>query len=729
MKRFNGNNVFAIAWQGFLNSYAQIMFSKNTVFAVLLLLVSFMDLGMGIAGVISIAIVQFAAILLNFNRELIRDGSYTYAPLMTGICAASIYELNISLLALMPLLALLTFFFTIALMRSLGSKNLPFLSLPFLFVIWVFLLGAGNFSSLHLQPKETYSLIKFYPQIFTEATSFATSLPFANAALLYLRSLGAIFFQYNDLAGLLIFCGLLYFSRIATLLSVFGFAIGYFFYFLFEGDFTPLVYSYIGFNFILTSIAIGGFFLVPSRASFLILLVAIPLTALLTSALHSLFSKFGMPLYSLPFNVVTILFISVLQLRLWAKGIYLTDIQQFSPEANHYKFFNRIARFNAQTNYHISLPFLGEWFVSQGHAGAITHKADWQFAWDFDVRDDDGKTYRLPGIELNDYYCYNAPVVSPGYGWVTDVADGVADNKIGDVNTASNWGNTVVIKHAEYLYSKISHLRAGSIKVKPGDYVVPGEVVGACGSSGRSPEPHLHFQLQATPFIGSKTLRYPISYYLSSKNGKLHFHSFSIPNEGETVCNVKTSKLLRQAFYFPPGKTITIEWSRKGKNYLNQWEVFTNAANYSYFYCHESGSVAYFVNDGTLFYFTDFYGDKSSALHHFYLATQRVLLGFYKDVVVEDKLMIQDVFPVPLKILHDVTAPFFHYCTGNFKMNFVCADSDHDPEQLSFVSRCEARFAGKIIYDFHYHVELKNGKIQFFQWNFKNQIISFKWQE
>lgn len=728
MKRLNSNNIFVIAFQGFLNSYAQIMFSKNAVFAVVLLLVSFMDLGMGIAGVVSIVIVQLVALLLNFNRELIRDGSYSYAPLMTGICAASIYELNVSLLALLPLLALLTFFFTVALMRSLGSKNLPFLSLPFLFVIWVFLLGAVNFSSLHLQLKETYSLAKFYPEIFDKATSLASSLPFANLSLLYLRSLGAIFFQYNDLAGLMMLGGLLYFSRIATLLSVFGFAIGYFFYSFFEGDFTPLVYSYIGFNFILTSIALGGFFLVPSRASFLILLIAIPLTALLTSALHSLFTKFGMPLYSLPFNVVTILFISVLQMRLWAKGVYLTDIQQFSPEANHYKFFNRIARFNSQTSYHISLPVLGEWFVSQGHAGTVTHKTDWQFAWDFDVRDDDGKTYRLPGIELNDYYCYDLPVVSPGYGWVTEVADGIADNKIGDVNTGNNWGNTVVIKHAEYLFTKLSHLRAGSIKVKPGDYVVQGEVIGSCGSSGRSPEPHLHFQLQATPFIGSKTLRYPISYYLSSKDGQLHFYSFSIPKEGEKVSNVRTSKLLREAFYFPPGKTVSIEWNRNGKNYLNKWEVFTNAANYSYFYCHESGSVAYFVNDGTLFYFTDFYGDKSSALHHFYLAAQRVLLGYYKEVAVEDKLMIEDVFPTALKVLHDTTAPFFHYCRASFKMNFVEADSDHEPEQLKFVSKCEAKLAGVTTHNFHYIVELKNGSLQSFEWNCKNQKISFKWQ-
>jgi murein DD-endopeptidase MepM/ murein hydrolase activator NlpD len=41
---------------------------------------------------------------------------------------------------------------------------------------------------------------------------------------------------------------------------------------------------------------------------------------------------------------------------------------------------------------------------------------------------------------------------------------------------------------------RLAHLRYGSIKVGVGDQVQAGEVVGACGNSGNSTQPHLHIQ-------------------------------------------------------------------------------------------------------------------------------------------------------------------------------------------------------------------------------------------
>ena len=96
-----------------------------------------------------------------------------------------------------------------------------------------------------------------------------------------------LFFQYNDLAGIFIVIGLLIYSRIAFVLSVFGFIVGYLFYYFLQGDFTPLVYTYIGFNFILTSIALGGFFVVASKKSFLLILFMMPIIGLLISSLNA----------------------------------------------------------------------------------------------------------------------------------------------------------------------------------------------------------------------------------------------------------------------------------------------------------------------------------------------------------------------------------------------------------------------------------------------------------
>jgi murein DD-endopeptidase MepM/ murein hydrolase activator NlpD len=57
-------------------------------------------------------------------------------------------------------------------------------------------------------------------------------------------------------------------------------------------------------------------------------------------------------------------------------------------------------------------------------------------------------------------------------------------------------GNFVIIKHHDKEYSFIAHFRLDSINVKKGQKVIQGQVIGLCGNSGHSTEPHIHFHLQ-----------------------------------------------------------------------------------------------------------------------------------------------------------------------------------------------------------------------------------------
>jgi murein DD-endopeptidase MepM/ murein hydrolase activator NlpD len=59
-------------------------------------------------------------------------------------------------------------------------------------------------------------------------------------------------------------------------------------------------------------------------------------------------------------------------------------------------------------------------------------------------------------------------------------------------------GNHVILKHGPREYSAYMHLMPG-LKVRPGQRVEQGQVVGLCGNSGNSLETHLHFQLQDGP--------------------------------------------------------------------------------------------------------------------------------------------------------------------------------------------------------------------------------------
>jgi murein DD-endopeptidase MepM/ murein hydrolase activator NlpD len=84
---------------------------------------------------------------------------------------------------------------------------------------------------------------------------------------------------------------------------------------------------------------------------------------------------------------------------------------------------------------------------------------------------------------------------------VVKVRSNVRDHtRVGDYSidwkTRDFRGNFVIIKHAEKEYSFIAHLKKDSVAVKAGDKVKQGQVIGLCGNSGHSTEPHIHFHLQ-----------------------------------------------------------------------------------------------------------------------------------------------------------------------------------------------------------------------------------------
>lgn len=54
-------------------------------------------------------------------------------------------------------------------------------------------------------------------------------------------------------------------------------------------------------------------------------------------------------------------------------------------------------------------------------------------------------------------------------------------------------GNRVVLRHANGEHSRYCHLKAGSVRVRPGDRVRKGDVIAALGNTGWSEGPHLHF--------------------------------------------------------------------------------------------------------------------------------------------------------------------------------------------------------------------------------------------
>jgi hypothetical protein len=216
------------------------------------------------------------------------------------------------------------------------------------------------------------------------------------------------------------------------------------------------------------------------------------------------------------------------------------------------------------------------------------------------------------------------------------------------------------------------------------------------GNSGRSPFPHLHFQLQPTPYIGSQTLKYPLFAYLNE--GK-EIKTFSYPETGQRIKAIEENSFLKKAFYLMPGTKLNWNIKTSKDEEKVSWEVFTNIYNLSYFYCHRTRSVAYFKYDGVYFCFTHFDGDRKSLLYYFYLAAFRIPLVFPGSYLTTDSLPINQTFSGWRLFIHDFTAPFFMYLKSDSEVQIKMVGSEFDIDYFEYKSRLMGYTFNRLLWD------------------------------
>ena len=695
--------------EGILNSYSQIFFSDKKIFSIILLLVSFADIYAGLAGIISVIVANVTAVMMGLDRNVSRKGIYGYNSLLVGLSLGIFYSPGPVLFVLIFLASILTLFISVSLQGVIGKYTLPFLSVPFVLSAWIMTLATRNMTFLSISERGIFTINELYTlggDPFVRLYDWWNNIAILKPLKVYFISLGAILFQYNVLSGLILAIGLLYNSRISFTLSLLGFFAAYFFYDFVGADITEINYSYIGFNYILTSIAIGGFFIIPSARSYLWSLLLIPIVAILSISLYSLFASAALPIFALPFNLIVLLFLYVLKFRIKpSKKLAEVVIQQNSPEKNLYSWENDVERFRYGI-VPMRLPFYGTWFVSQGYDGTLTHKGSWKNALDFIILNQEGKQFMDKGDIPEDYFCYNKPVLAPADGFIESMVDNIDDNIIGKPNIRENWGNTVIIKHNSHIYSSLSHLRKGSITVNPGDRVRQGDIIGKCGNSGRSPFPHLHFQVQTLPFIGSYTLNYPLSYYVEQKENGFEFKNYCVPDTDKRVSNIQTNELLVKAFDLVPGKAYCFDMLKDGKKEELKWEVDANEFNIPFIRCLSTGAVAYFSNDGNMFMFRHYEGRRDTLLYYFFLAAFKVPLGFYRNIEIEDHFPLNLVMNRFALFFQDFTAPFLKFVRSKYRLKYDHIDNEMMTSRICLSSSSINYFAGRRSSGYDFLIEI-----------------------
>jgi hypothetical protein len=126
-----------------------------------------------------------------------------------------------------------------------------------------------------------------------------------------------------------------------------------------------------------------------------------------------------------------------------------------------------------------------------------------RFAVDWEQLDDAGRIYAGAQREPKNYTIYDKDVLAVKDATVVSVLDGLPDQVPGKmpegIAIEEADGNSIVLDLGGGRYALYAHLRAGSIKVKPGDRVKLGQVMARVGNSGNTLAPHLHFHVMDGP--------------------------------------------------------------------------------------------------------------------------------------------------------------------------------------------------------------------------------------
>lgn len=138
-----------------------------------------------------------------------------------------------------------------------------------------------------------------------------------------------------------------------------------------------------------------------------------------------------------------------------------------------------------------------------------------RFAIDWMMLDDSNRMAEGDPRQNRSFPQYGRDVLAVADGRVVRAVDGLPDGRPGafpaGTTIANADGNSIVLDLGGGRFALFAHLQPGSLRVREGDRVRRGQVLGLLGNSGNSDMPHLHFHVMDGPSpLASSGLPYVI---------------------------------------------------------------------------------------------------------------------------------------------------------------------------------------------------------------------------
>ncbi|MGH3675431.1 MAG: M23 family metallopeptidase [Mycobacterium sp.] len=126
-----------------------------------------------------------------------------------------------------------------------------------------------------------------------------------------------------------------------------------------------------------------------------------------------------------------------------------------------------------------------------------------RFAIDYVQLGADGRLFTGDKSKVESYPYFGADIHAVADGPVVAAVDGMAEQIPGKTRSGlaldEYAGNHIVQDLGDGNYALYAHIKTGAVKVKPGDQLTAGQLIGLVGNTGNSDAPHLHFHVMSTP--------------------------------------------------------------------------------------------------------------------------------------------------------------------------------------------------------------------------------------
>ncbi|NJI12638.1 urea transporter [Staphylococcus agnetis] len=283
--------------QSFLKNISQVVLLENVWTGLLILIALWIgDWKVGLAAMIGSAISLVTAPWFGYTREEIHAGLAGFNSVLVAIGLTIFMVMTWQTVMVCLIATIIAMPLAKSMQTVLRRYQLPELTTPFVLVTWMVLLMNQQFAFLK-------STVKVLPLKHTATIDVTQPL---HPVIAFFNSMSQIFLVENVVSGILIIIAFFIASRWTGFFVIIANVLSMLFVYVLGTDAIAFSHGLLGYNIILTVIAVAVTFRSLTRYHrYLILVLVIVLTPMIYGATATLLEPFGIPILTLPFIIVT----------------------------------------------------------------------------------------------------------------------------------------------------------------------------------------------------------------------------------------------------------------------------------------------------------------------------------------------------------------------------------------------------------------------------------------